>query len=146
MSIGTEIIKDALGEIGAHSVAAPANPEAIELGKRKLNSMCEIWLSKDIRFGFTPLSVPGDELNEPADVRNGIVSNLALLLAPSFDNGRQIVSPSLKSAASAGFREIQRLYQRVDVPDKGVSSTLPRGQGNKRRANEFFGRNATING
>ena len=148
MSTGTEIIEDALGEIGVHSVAAPANPESIELGMRKLNSMCETWLSKDIKIGFTPLKLPGDNLNEPADVRNGIVSNLALLLAPSFSNGRQVVSPALKSAANVGFRQIQRLYQRLEVPNKIVSSTLPTGQGNKRfhRSRAFFGKDATIDG
>ena len=148
MSTGTAIIQEALQEIGVHSIASPAGAESIEFGMMKLNAMLELWLSKNIRIGFTPLKVPGDDINEPADARNAIVSNLALLLAPAFDNGKQIVSPQLKSNANLGFIQMARLYKKIIVPDKVVSSTLPVGAGNQRssRSRTFFGKKATING
>ena len=149
MTTGTTLIQEALGKIGAHSVASAASAESIETGRITLNSMCEGWLSKSIKFGFTPLDVSGDDLNEPADIRDEITSLLAVRLAPFFDNGTQIVSPTLKANASKGMTEISRLYKSIDIPDKGVSSTLPLGQGNKRfrgRKRTFFGEDATING
>ena len=130
MSTGTDIIRDALSEIGVVSVVSPAAPETIEAGRKKLNSMLELWLSKNIVLGTRPLDVAGDELSEPADARNAIVTNLALELAPLFDNGKQIVSPNLRSNARRNYVNIRRLYGRVMVPEKVLSSTTPLGAGN----------------
>lgn len=130
MTTGTKIVQDALRKIGAHSVAAPADAEFLELGKNNLNSMLEMWLSRGINFGFSPLKVIGGELDEPADVRNGIICNLAIWMAPDFDNGKVVVSPELRGQARSQFHTIDRLYRSVTIPAKVVSSTLPRGQGN----------------
>ena len=132
MSTGTNIITEALQEIGARSVVSPAVPESILLGMNKLNSLMELWLSRGIKLGTTPLSEPGDDLNEPADARSAIVSNLAIVLAPSFDNGKNIVSANLKSAATRGYNDIKVLYQETVIPTKRFSSTLPLGAGNIR--------------
>lgn len=131
MTAGVTIIKDALQLIGAHSLVNPAPTESITLGMRVLNSMLEMWLTKNIDIGFTPLNVPSDELNEPADATNGITSNLSLALSPNFDNGKQIVSPDLKRNARVQFQDIKNLYQTIDIPKKVVSSTLPVGAGNR---------------
>lgn len=148
MSTGTSIIQRALQTIGAHSIVSPADPDSIVLGFERLNSMLEMWLSIGIVIGFTPLEVPGDELNEPVDTRNGIITNLAVQLAPYFDNGKGIVSPELSRDARLGYFNIKNLYQGVDIPSKVVSSTLPVGSGNalgtKRRA--YFARDATLDG
>lgn len=146
MSSGTAIIEDALREIAAHSSASPADPESITLGMRVLNSMLSLWLSRNIQLGVTPLSVPGDELNEPPDVRNGIVSNLAIYLAPNFDNGQVVVSGDLRTRAHLDFIQIKALYQRLTIPKKVVSSTLPVGAGNQRGFNRraFFPEGSTI--
>jgi len=131
MSTGTDIIQDALQEIGVSSVVTPPSAQAINTGVRKLNSMMEMWLSRNIVLGVTPLEVAGDELNEPYDTRNAIVFNLALLLAPSFSNGKQIVTADLKASARDGFNQVRSLYGSVTIPGKVVSSTLPVGEGNK---------------
>lgn len=148
MSTGTAIIERALQGIGAHSIVAPASPASIVLGMEKLNSMLEMWLSQNINIGFTPLNVPGDELNEPNDTTNGIISSLSLLLAPFFDNGKQIVSAELKRNARVGYVNIKNLYQKISVPKKGVSSTLPVGAGNQRWGNSrtFFRKGGTLDG
>lgn len=130
MSTGTEIITDALMEIGAVSIVSPAAPESIEAGRKKLNSMLELWLSKNIVLGTRPLDVAGDELAEPADTRNAIVTNLAIELAPLFANGKQIVDPALVSNARRNYQSVRSLYGRVIVPDKVLSSTTPLGAGN----------------
>jgi len=130
VSTGTDIIRDALSEIGAVSVVSPPSPESIEAGRKKLNSMLELWLSKNIVLGTRPLDAAGDELGEPEDTRNAIVTNLAIELAPLFDNGKVIVGPDLKSNARRNYMNIRRLYGRVTVPNKVLSSTTPLGQGN----------------
>ena len=148
MSTGTDLIQRALQTIGAHSIVSPADPDSIIVGMERLNSMLEMWLSFGIDIGFTPLEVPGDELNEPPDTRNGIIANLALQLAPTFDNGKVIVSPVLQRDAKLGYHNIKNIYQRLTIPKKVVSSTLPVGAGNSRRvhARTFFRKGATLNG
>jgi len=148
MSTGTEIIERALQGIGAHSIVSPASPSSIVLGKEKLNSMLEMWLSQGIDIGFTPLDAPGDELSEPNDTKNGIIANLSLELAPDFDNGKQIVSPELRRNAKVGFTNIKNLYQKITIPQKVVSSTLPKGAGNRRWGNRrvFFPKGGTVDG
>ncbi len=132
MSSGTEIILDALAEIGAHSIASPAQPGAITKGRDKLNSMLQSWLNKGIDLGTIPLDAPGDELSEPSGARNGIVSNLAIRLSTNFDNGKVVVSQILKSNADRDYYDIKDSYQINEIPEKIVSSTLPRGAGNTR--------------
>lgn len=149
MTTGTVIIKDALQNIGAHSIVSPASPEAIDLGMKRLNSMLEMWLTKNIEIGFTPLKVPGDELNETPDTTNGIVSQLSLLLAPDFSNGKQVVSAELVRNARIQFNDIKNLYKTFTIPKKVVSSTLPLGAGNRRgRFNDrvFKSVGGTVNG
>lgn len=146
MSTGTSIIKRALQMIGAHSVLSPAAPGDIVLGMEKLNSMLELWLSRNIDLNVTPLEVPGDDLDEPTDTNNGIVSNLAIYLSPFFDNGQVVVSQALKITADRDFLTIKNIYQQLVIPKKGVSSTLPRGAGNTRGTfrRTFVGKKATI--
>ncbi len=148
MSTGTDIIQRALQKIGVFSVASPPAPEDILVGFETLNSMLEMWLSRNIQIGFTPLEEPGSELNEPPDTRNGIISNLALELAPNWDNGKGIVSRELQVLAALQFVQIKNLYQQLTIPDKVVSSTLPVGQGNMRGYSRrvFFPKGSTING
>lgn len=130
MSDGTFIIESALKRIGAHSIAQPAAPETISEGRDVLNSMLQLWLSWGIELGVVPLDAPGDELGEPLDVRNAIIDNLALLLSPDFDNGSEIVSPQLKNNARQGFQIVKQLYRKSIIPNKQMSGTTPRGQGN----------------
>jgi len=146
MSSGTSIILDSLEEIGAHSVLSAANPEAIEKGRKKLNSMLQLWLSRGVRLGITPLDAAGDELSEPADSRNAIVANLALELAPSFDNGGNVVSQTLLSNARRTFNLVKDIYRVVEIPTKIISSTTPIGSGNRVTFNQriFKGRGGTV--
>ena len=94
--------------------------------------MLSKWLSQNIRIGTNPLEVAGDNLGEPADAYNTIVSQLALVLAPDFDAGKIVVSKDLKASAGRDFGHLCTLYQRVTIPAKVISSTTPLGQGNLR--------------
>jgi hypothetical protein len=131
MSTGTSIIIDALKEIGVSSVVSPPAPESIDDGRRKLNSMLAMWFARNIDIGIKPLGVAGDNLDEPDGARNGIVTNLALELAPLFSNGKQVVSEQLKSTARREFMSIKSLYSDLKIPGKVLSSTTPLGAGNQ---------------
>jgi len=146
MSTGTTIIERALQRIGAHSAVSPASPASIILGMERLNSMLEMWLSQGIVIGVTGLAVPGDELNEKPDTKNGVIDKLALSLAPDFDNGKQIVSQQLRDDARMNFAHIKNVYQQISIPDKVVSSTLPVGAGNSQGVNRrvFFPKGGTL--
>ena len=146
MSTGTVIIQDALKQIGAHSTNSPVSSDTLETARSILNSMLEMWTSKSIFIRTTPLSVVGDDLNEPIDTRNAIMYNLAIFLAPGFDNAKIIVSTDLRMLARETLETITKLYQNVEIPELVISSTTPLGAGNDRglRSRTFFPRGATI--
>ncbi len=149
MSSGTEIIESALQEIGAQSIGASAPPQAIEDGMKRLNRMLQTWISWEINIPVNPLSAPGDELGEPSDTTNAIIDNLALQLAPFYDNGNnKKVSQDLKNNARSGLADVKQLYRTLIVPCRQISSTTPRGQGNYIGVNSrvFFGRGEPLSG
>lgn len=130
MSSGTKLIQRALQQIGAHSVLAQANAEAIELGREELNDLLQFWTSQGFNLNITPIDESGDEVAEPSDARAAIVDNLSIALAPSFDNGKNVVSQTLKDNARDGYERIKGLYRVVTISTKVISSTTPLGQGN----------------
>lgn len=143
MSSGTSIIHDALKKIGVYSVAQKPQEESITTARDMLNGMIQEWLTQGIDMKVMPLSAPGDELNEPADARNGIIANLAVLCAPDFNAP---VSLGLNNEAKRGYRHIKKFYQPVVIPDKVASSTLPRGAGNSTYLQQrtFNGKGGTV--
>ena len=144
MSDGTTLIQSALKLIGAHSIYAPADAESIEVSLGTLNSMLQLWLSQGIEINISPLNAVGEEVGEPLDVRQAIINNLAVMLAPNF--GVANVPNQLKVNANLSYIAIKALYQVYTVPDKVVSSTLPRGAGNNRGRSSrvYSGVGATI--
>ena len=138
MSDGTTLIQSALKLIGAHSIYAPADAESIEVSLGTLNSMLQLWLSQGIEINISPLNAVGEEVGEPLDVRQ------AVMLAPNF--GVANVPNQLKVNANLSYIAIKALYQVYTVPDKVVSSTLPRGAGNNRGRSSrvYSGTGATI--
>lgn len=147
MSTGTVIVQDSYRLIGAHSLAATASAESLAVGLRNLNAMLHLWLTRNIKIGNSPLEAIGDELNETADSFYAITSNLAIILAPNFDNGKIIVSPTLMALASTSLQYIKDAYLDITIPDKVVSATLPRGQGSRLFFSNsiFFGGGGTLN-
>lgn len=147
MSSGTSVILDSLRNIGKHSIANPADPESIIVGMNRLNSMVDAWKDEDIEMRLKPLKDPADPLDEPRAVRNAIVDNLSLEMAPLYDNGNKSrVSRDLKRNAALGMQKIKGIYQVLVIPKKVVSSTLPVGEGNSQGVNRrvFFGKDNIV--
>lgn len=141
MSTGTNIIEDALRKIGAHSAVSPAEPETVVEAMETLNSMLQLWRSWGILQNLVPIDKPSRELGEPADARNAIIDNLAVQVAPNFDNGKTVVSPTLERNARVGFQMVETLYGQYTIPAKKPSSLLPKGAGNSKGTDRqvFFG-------
>ncbi len=129
MSSGTSIITAAAQRIQAHSVAMPITAEGISDGRDRLNSMLQMWESRNIFLGVVPLNAPGDELSEPMDAKNAIIDNLAIEMAADF--GGAVVSNELRQSANRGMEFIEKQYQSVDIPNRAVSELMPMGAGNK---------------
>lgn len=143
MTIGTNIIKRSLRKIQVDTLNSPASPEDIDDAVLVLNSMLSLWLSKGIRLGIVPLEAAGDELGEPNDSTNAIISNLAIKLASDYEDGQAVVTQTLKSEATSEFEELANVgYRENIVPQIIPSSTLLTGEGNKNRfvrRRNFFG-------
>jgi len=148
MSIGTKIIKKALRKIQVDTLNSPASPEDIEGAVTVLNSMLHLWLSKGIDIGFTPLEAAGDELSEPEDTTNAIITNLALRLADDYEDGQAVVTQTLINNATRDFEDLANVgYRLIEVPQIIPSSTLVTGEGNVNRfgrRRNFFGRNRPL--
>lgn len=147
MSTGTTLVKNALEQISAHSLIRPAHPESIEGGFNTLNSMLQLWLDQNIDLGIVPTTSPGEEVGEPVSTRQVIIDNLAVLLAPNREGGKEVVGATLRRNADNGFNMIRNLYQVFTIPKKVLSSTTPRGAGNTNRDGHgrlFFSEGTTL--
>ena len=147
MSTGTEIIQSALEEIRVHTAVQPAPPEAIEIGRKRLNAMIARWEDDRIRMGCVPLNNPGDELSEPLGARTAIELNLALDLKTKFPGAQ--VDPDLPANARRHYTTLRRHWQEIEIPKPVVRSTLPKGDGNYNGvygSNTFFDEDETIGG
>jgi len=132
VSTGTQIIQDAAAEIGVHSPVDPISPEGLQVGLRKLMSMLQLWQSQGIKFDFIPITIVGEELFEPPDTTNAIVSNLAILLGPTFEDGAGVIPPQLIGTAEQQYQWVKTLYEFITIPNKVASSLLIRGAGNSK--------------
>lgn len=132
MSTGTQIIQGAAQKIGVHSPVDPMNAESLVVGLEILNSMLQLWQSQAIKFDFVPIETPGEDLFEPPDVTNALKNNLAVAMAPDFQDAQPTVSLELKEQAKSDYEWIKTLYQVFTIPNKIASSLLPRGAGNSK--------------
>lgn len=145
MSTGTKLIEDALQESNVISIAVPSSPEQITDGMNKLNSMLQMWVTRNIFLGTVPITAPGQAVEEPIDTRNAIVFNLAIILANVYSVP---VSSDLRANAAREFANVKRSYQDLSIHDKIASSTLPLGQGNSKGidARVFNPKGGTLSG
>jgi len=135
MSTGTELVQAALRLLQAHSEASSASTGTIVIGKKKLNSMLQTWVSQGIDIQITPADAVGDEVSEPEDTTNAIEENLAVKMEMEFGALAPLDSKTLRANATASKAEVRGIYQTVDIPLRKVSSTTPLGAGNTKAFN-----------
>lgn len=126
-----QFVEAAFEEIGLAAYAFDLQPDQLESAVRRLDAMMALWNGKGIRLGY-PL--PGSPQNSDLDAESevpdsanqAIITNLAVILAPSY--GKQVM-PETKVAGKLAY---DVLLSRAVMPNqKQFPSTLPLGQGNK---------------
>ena len=132
MSTVNSIILGALRKIGKDSPLKPAKPEDVVKGLDSLQSLLQMWATDNIDLGTNTFRGESEELGEPLDTRNALINNLALELAPEYDNGQIIVSETLRNRAAQGMAFLKKWYKMDPRPLRRISSTAPIGAGNEK--------------
>jgi len=84
-------------------------------------------LSADgVALGYTEVTDLGDDITIPAGANEGLILNLALMLAPQYD---EIPSNDLRANARAALKVMYKLG--VSIGSMPFPSTLPIGSGNE---------------
>lgn len=127
-----QFIEASLEEIGIASYQFDIQPQMLESGLYRLDSMMADWNTRGIRIGY-PLSNRSNtsvaqETGVPDSANEAIIYNLALRLAPSY--GKQ-VTREVKIAARNGYNTLLMRSGATDPMEKQFPETLPLGAGNK---------------
>lgn len=122
----SEVITDALQELIVQASEQPVEAVDMQTGIRYLNRMMAEFDSNGISLGFTVISNPADIVTVAAGAIGGIVFNLALRLAGTFDVQ---VSASLVSSARTGLEAMRKIG--VTIQQTSFGGTLPVGSGNE---------------
>ena len=130
MSTGTSLVQQALQKIGVHSAIKSANAEAMENGRKVLNSLFEELTDKDIIIGARPLEAIGQEFGEPSGATNPIIYLLAERLQIDYIGTEP--SMNLTKMANRAMNYLELYYEAISIPNPTVRNTLPKGQGNYR--------------
>lgn len=125
MATAAQVIKYALQEIIVQASESPLEPDEYQDCIFALNSMMLEYNANGISLGFTEVTNLGDTLTVPAGAISGIVSNLALRVAPQFQG---VVSQELMTKARDGYKVMCKLG--VTIQPTQFGSLVPRGSGN----------------
>ncbi len=149
MPTGTKIIERALKQISASSPMNPAHPETLQDAFETLNSFMDDLLDGGINFGQVILAAPDDELNIVLAAENMLIYNLAVLMAPENNTGREVLTTNLMKRAVDTLGTITRRYKKFTILPYKVSSTAVLGSGNQQRSffdseDNFFGQDREL--
>jgi hypothetical protein len=106
MATAGDIVESALKRILVQAADAPLASDETADALDALNRMMSSWEAINIRLGYTPVDNVSDSVTVPSGAIRGIVSNLAIEIAP--DYGVEI-HPGLLQQAREGMRSIRRL-------------------------------------
>jgi hypothetical protein len=126
-----QFVTQAFEEIGLAAYVFDLNPEQLQSGLRRLDSMMATWNAKGIRLGYPLPSNPQDsdldeQTNVPDSSNEAIYLNLALRIAPSFGKTPSVDTKATAKAAYDNLLSIAAMPMERQLP-----GTLPVGAGNK---------------
>jgi hypothetical protein len=119
------VINDALQELLVQAIEQPIQQVDYSIAQRYLNRMMAEFAADGINLGYTEVSNPADYITVAAGAINGMIYNLALNLATTYDIA---VSPELTVKADNGRRIMTRIA--VTIQPSSYPDTLPIGSGN----------------
>lgn len=126
-----QFVIQAFEEVGYASYNYDLQPEQLQAGLRRLESLIATWNGRGIRLGY-PLSSDPDSAeldtttNVPDASNEAIYTNLALRIAPIVG---KTCSPETKQAARSAY--MQLLSRFTKPQEQQLPSTMPAGSGNK---------------
>ena len=137
MATAAQVTKAILQEILVHG--SESELEAVEFQDTvfTMNNYMTAQDASGIKLGYTVVTDLGDEITIPNGALQGLISNVAIMVAPQFG---ATVEQSLIAKAQMGLSAMRKLgvsQERMRFP-----STLPRGSGNESnttgREDHFF--------
>jgi hypothetical protein len=135
-----DLVVNAYGELALAGYVFDLEPEEIQFGITKMDTMLASWDSKGVRLGYAIGHSPDG--GDPDDdsgvaVRNvdAVVLNLAVALAAS--KGKQLAQSTLKGAKDA-YDALFTAVALSQVQQVQMPHGTPRGAGNRRISNQPF--------
>jgi hypothetical protein len=120
------VINDALQELLVQASEQPIESVDFETAKRYLNRMMFEFDADGINLGFTQVVKASDPITVAYGAINGIIYNLAMNLATTFDVP---VGPELALKAAEGKRIMTKIA--TTIGPSSYPDTLPIGSGNE---------------
>ena len=120
MSTVSDITRRALRLINVLDPNESPEAEDSDTAILALNGMCRRWEANGMAMGWNDVTNPSDTMPSPPEADDAIAYNLALRLAPEY---QQQPNPAVISFAAEGLRELRRdravempLTQTTDAP------------------------------
>lgn len=128
MADAAQVTKAILQEILVHG--AESELEAVEFQDTvfAMNNYMTALDAQGVQLGYTVVADLGDEITVPAGALQGLISNVAIMVAPQFG---ATIEQSLIAKAKMGLSAMRELG--VSLSPMLYPSTLPRGSGNEGR-------------
>lgn len=130
MATVAQVVKAILQEILVQGSEAAFEADEVQDTIFAMNNYMTAQAANGINLGYTVVSNLGDDITIASGALQGLIANVAVMLAPQFD---AVVSPSLVSKAKIGLQAMRKLGITID-PTRHPS-TLPIGSGNE---GDFF--------
>ena len=128
-----QVTKAILQEILVRSVEAPLEADEFQDTIFAMNNYMAALDADGIHLGYTVVENLGDDITIPMGALQGLISNVAILLATQFNAQ---VSPSLSAKAKMGLNAMRHLG--VTIAPMSYPGTLPIGSGNEGYWNSGF--------
>jgi len=120
------IIFDALQLLGIQGDEEPIEAPMAQTAIRVLNRMMDSFAAEGINLGYTTVTDLSTPITVPLGAVRGMISNLAVELAPTYITSG--IPASVAALAANGKFVMQQLA--VDIGATEYPNTLPRGSGN----------------
>lgn len=126
METANSLVTSALEEIHVQANEQPTQPVDFNRGVLYLNRMMAALSVDGISLGYTVVTSAASPITVPAGAIEGMVFNLALKLAPTYDIP---ISQDLRMNANNGLKSMRKIA--VVIKPTQFPCTLPIGSGNE---------------
>lgn len=131
METAQTVINDALQELIVQAIEQPIEQVDFAIAQRYMNRLMDEIAADGVTLGYTAVNSPNDAITIPNGAINGLIYNLALHLATTYDVA---VGPELAAKAANGLRIMTKIA--TQISPSSYPDTLPIGSGNY-EAGEF---------